>query len=209
MATRRGRAQIRGEHFTHRYLWYTAEMMRESACRDGVTDGRVTMAAGLFVFLAVEAFANDLGLRVAPMVWREERTFFGRGRYQGTLGKLRFIGAELGVTIDTSRRPYQTLRELRKRRDELTHARTEVVDRIVYYRTPAELRTIAPAVHRFGDDRFLGRAIGDAEQLCDQLQVAAQAHLGQGVITSPRAFRGMLMHQSGFILEPPGRAHGV
>lgn len=209
MATRRGRAHIRGEHFTHRYLWYTAEMLRDSAVQGEIVDGRMTMAAALFTFLAIEAFANDLGPRVAPPAWEDERAFFARGRYQGTLGKLRYIGTALGVPIDTSRRPYQTLRELRKRRDDLVHARTEIVDQVVYYRTPAELGTIAPAIHRFGDDRFLHRAMADAEELCDRLQAAAQADLGQGTIVSPRAFRGMLMHQSGSILDQPEALGGV
>jgi hypothetical protein len=160
-------------------------------------------AAGLFIFLAVEAFTNDLGGKVAPAQWADERRFFGQGRYQGTLGKLRFLAGQLDVALSTSRRPYQTVRELRRRRDRLAHGRPEVLERIVRFQDPREIQAIPPAVFAFSDTSFLERAMVDAESLCDTLQSAAQARLGQHEILSPWAFRGMIFHQISTIIEMP------
>jgi len=203
MTRKPGRAKITGEHYTHRYLWNAARSLRERGRPDEDGNGILLLASTLFVYLAVEAYSNDLGPRVCPKEWATERTFFNSKPYQGTLGKLAYLAKALDVPVHRSRRPFQTLKVLAQRRDMVVHGRTEVIEREVRYRDPRKLKNVPPAIFALADEHFLDRALSDAESFCDSLQQAAYIDLGQHVIQSPYAFMGMIGHQGGWITDLP------
>src|SRR5687768_2096004 len=94
-----GRARLTGEHYTHRHLWHAAEMLRERGRGPEDGNGILLMASTVFVYLAVEAYTNDLGARVCPSEWADERNFFSTGDFRGTLGKLAYLAKMLGVPV--------------------------------------------------------------------------------------------------------------
>ena len=203
MSKKPGRARITGEHFTHRYLWLAAVELRERGRSEEKGNGILIMAAMLFVYLAFEAYLNDVGLRLYPEMWGDEKSTFRTGDYRGTLGKAEYLRSALKLDFARGRRPFQTIVELDRRRDRLVHGHTEVLDREVRFSDPRQLDSVRAEVEGFSDSTFLARAFEDTEAFCDTLQAAAQAVRGHGTIWSPRAFRGMTMHQGGSILESP------
>jgi hypothetical protein len=201
----KGRAQIAGEHYTHRYLWHAAETLAEKGCVDE-TGGPLIMAGMLFTYFAFEAYLNFIGPVVCPSEWAEERSFFsGKGgdRYRGTLGKLHLLADRLSIELDSGRRPYQTVRLLDQRRDTVVHGRPEKIDIEVAFKNPASLRSIDPAIYGLADETFLRESFNDLEEIADTVQAEAQRQLGESEVWSPRAFRGMISHQGGSIIRMP------
>jgi hypothetical protein len=192
------RAHITGEIYTHRLLWHVAACLKAQG--DNAEEGATNQFLGslAFVYFALEAFLNDLGARVAPDEWANERETFGHGEYRGTIGKLDFLSERLAVVVDRGRRPYQTVVELEVRRDAMVHGRTEVVDHVIKYRDASRVPARKdPDLFQLVVGGFLDRAIADVEELCDRLQAAAQTLHGEHEIGSPRAFIGMMWHQGG------------
>jgi hypothetical protein len=198
-----GHARLSGEHYTHRYVWAAAETLRERGREDLDGNAVLIIASALFVYFAVEGYANDAGVRLFPDIWEREREFFAGDQFQGTLGKLEFLATELGVAVDKGRRPWQTLKTLEAHRHRLVHARTQMIDREVRFLHPRQLEAADADFYALADEDFLDRAVNDAESLCDALQAAARAKFGNRRVPLPRAFRGMLGQQGGSIDESP------
>jgi hypothetical protein len=198
-----GKARITGEHYTHRHLWHAAESFRQRGKTDENMGGLLDMAALLFVYFAFEAFLNDLGQRVCEGDWADEKKFFAVGPYQGTLGKLARIAETVNVKHDKSRRPYQTVAELEARRHRLVHGHTETLDLEVRFKHPDSLKSIPAAIYAIAEEPFLSTAFADVESMCDELQTATARQIGERELPGPRAFRGMIGHQGGSIVEMP------
>jgi hypothetical protein len=79
----------------------------------------------LMAYFAYEAYLNLVGPKVDQEAWKNEREFFGKRPYQGTAGKLKRICEAIKIEVDRGKRPYQTIRELKKLRDFLTHGKPE------------------------------------------------------------------------------------
>jgi len=132
------REKVVGEYNTHMYLW--------NGCKELVKMGDEVskqkehrslyyhMAGNLMAYLTYEAYLNFVGLRLLPKVWKNEREFFGRGKYRGIEGKLQLILEKCGIpTIDKGRRPYQTIAKLGNLRDFLVHGKPWIYGKIVEY----------------------------------------------------------------------------
>jgi len=203
---KKGRAQITGEHYTHRYLWHAAETLAEKghSIEDG--GGVLLMAATLFAYFALESYLNYIGPIACPDEWSRERQFFGGDGgdpYKGTLGKLHLLSDRLHVSLDRGRRPYQTVALLDQRRDAVVHGRPERINVEVTFKDPRFLESADPAIYAFADEDFLRQVFQDLETVGDSIQLAAQQQLGEHTVWSPRAFRGMTGHHGGSILEMP------
>jgi hypothetical protein len=191
-------ARLTGEIFNHRLLWHSAHVLSKQATDREEGSTYSLLAATLFAYLALEAYLNDVGPRVAPEQWKDERESFSQGEYRGTLGKLEFLLRQLDLKYDKGRRPFQTVRELDRRRDALVHPRTEKVDHLIRYRDAAKVQTHKdPELFEFADQNFLVQAFQDIEVLCDGIQGAARQRLGEHEILWPVAFRGAMWHQGG------------
>jgi hypothetical protein len=191
-------ARLTGEIFNHRLLWHSAQVLRQQAAEREEGSTYSILAATLFVYLALEAYLNDIGPRASPAQWKNERETFSRGDYRGTLGKLEFLLSHFALKYERGQRPFQTVSDLDRRRDALVHPRTEKVDHLVQYRDAAKVQTHKePELFEFADPLFLDRAFEDVEGLCDRIQGAAQQQLGEHEIPWPAAFRGAMWHQGG------------
>jgi hypothetical protein len=83
------------------------------------------MAGMLMAYFTFEAYLNLVGPRLDREAWRDEREFFNKAPYRGTHGKLRRICEKLGIHVNSGKRPYQTIRELKRLRDFLAHGRSQ------------------------------------------------------------------------------------
>lgn len=121
------------EVYNHQILWGVAERNLRRAISSQKKDKMFyALGAMLLLFFAFEGYLNWLGNRIAPEVWEEERQFFSRPPYQGTLGKYRFLIKVLRLpTSDTSRGPFQTAKRLLDLRRLAVHPKAEAGDRAV------------------------------------------------------------------------------
>lgn len=120
------------ETYNHRILWEAADKNLQLATSSS-NDRKYFALGGMFLFFAAfEGYLNWLGTRIAPEVWEDERQFFSRAPYQGTIGKYRFLAKILNLPVaDASKGPFQTLKKLRKLRDMVAHPKPEAGTRSV------------------------------------------------------------------------------
>lgn len=195
--------EIEAEHLAHRLLWLGAETL-DGQRDEGAAAPFPAMASLLFVYLALEAFLNDLGTRIRPEIWRDERKFFGR-KWRGTLGKLNYLAGELGLELPTDRRPYQSIKELDHRRNRLVHPRTSRFSRKVMTSDPANYFERNPLVTDLDDREFFARAREDVSQICNGLLARAPSFVKDAL--GEDAFYGSIDRQTTWLPAEP-RAPG-
>jgi hypothetical protein len=123
------------EVYNHRIIWGAA--VRNLDLSDQQSEGSKfhALAAMFLFYTAFEGYLNWLGVRIAPEVWADERQFFSRAPYQGTLGKYRFLSKILNQPeTDSSKGVFQTAKELNKLRDMVAHPKVEKGERPVKYK---------------------------------------------------------------------------
>lgn len=92
------------------------------------------LSAMFLFFAAFEGYLNWLGSRVAPEVWKDERQFFSRSPFQGTLGKYRFLATIIHISNpDPSQGPFQTANDLLELRNMVAHPKTEAGEKQVKF----------------------------------------------------------------------------
>jgi hypothetical protein len=189
---------VTGEYFPHRALWVDAlnlfdlsEELNRGAAYSSALGSMVLMS------FVLEGFVNFLVEKVRPETWKKRRTFFSRDPYQGTLGKLRYIAAEVAFAFDQGARPYETIQELQRRRNLLAHNHLDSYSLEVplsetsIFRYESEYSGIA-------DQQFLSMARADLESFCNALQERAYASSGVLELKGP-ALRSYVSHGSGTI----------
>ena len=186
------KVQLTGEFLTHRTLWRTAQRFLAVGLGEPKGSFYPLLAAAVFSYFAFEAFLNAALRAVAHDVWVDERTFFSKGEYRGTLGKFGYLAAISEQVVDKSRRPYQTVRELSDARDFLVHAKTEEFDVIVPAERLDEMRPHPSALDRYSSAEFVARAVADVEALSDALHSSLVAKFGNiGIGSGQGAFSGI------------------
>jgi len=118
--------EIKGEGFTHQYLWNCAKTLLLQPETKSPKDGYFQMAGMVMAYFVYEAYLNLVGARVDREAWQNERQFFSRQPYRGTDGKLRRICEEIGIEIERDKRPFKTILELARLRNFLAHGKREV-----------------------------------------------------------------------------------
>jgi hypothetical protein len=128
VASKRAVSKIEGRVYTHRIVWRVAVDAGKRAARSR-KDWNARVTASLFCAFTFEAFLNVLIEHVDQDVWRREREFFGKGRYAGTRGKLRWIEKALTArsTGDMARNRQRVLKTF-ELRDMLAHAKPIVYE---------------------------------------------------------------------------------
>lgn len=154
----------------------------------------------LLCYSALEAYLNYIGPLLLPQEWANEKSFFSKGRHRGTLGKLALLQKRCGLSNKRDRRPWQTLKELNRRRDLFMHPRSESWDHEVTYTDPENLKRIDPKLFALVDEDFVDMAMEDIRVVCDPLHRAAAELLGGGPAFGLHAFIGMIGHQGQSLL---------
>lgn len=200
MPTSIGRARLVGEHYTWRSLWTGAQMLQERSRGEESGDWWLTLSAMLLAFAALEAYLNYIGPELCPEEWADEKATFSTGSYRGTLGKLTLLMTHCGIEIDRGRKPWQTLKDLNQRRDQLMHPRSEAWDREVTFKDSNELGHIDPQFFSLADPVFVDEAMAAIQSVCGPLHQAAGRLVGGGPAFGASAFIGMVGHQGGSII---------
>jgi hypothetical protein len=117
--------EIVGECYTHQHLRNAAKALLTQPETRTPKDGYFQMAGMLMAYLTFEAYLNLVGPRVDRAAWKTERDFFNKAPYRGTPGKLKLICQKLNIQVNPGKRPYQTIRELKRLRDFLAHGRSQ------------------------------------------------------------------------------------
>ncbi|MEW6406231.1 MAG: hypothetical protein AB1649_30970, partial [Chloroflexota bacterium] len=126
MATAKIRRAQKYEIYNHRILGISAHKFLTLAKSDEIEGKYYALAAVLFSFMAFEGYLNWLGSRIAENVWRNERDFFSRPPFKGTLGKFSYLVTLLHLEMpDPSKGPYQTALEVHRLRDSIAHTTPE------------------------------------------------------------------------------------
>jgi len=119
------------ETYNHRILWGAAERNLRQATSPKNKDAKYFALGAMFLFFAAfEGYLNWLGTRIAPEVWVDERRFFSRSPFQGTLGKYQFLAKILHLP-NPSQVPFRTANNLLKLRNMVAHPTAEAGERLV------------------------------------------------------------------------------
>lgn len=175
------KARVTGEHYIDLQLWATAQYLLGIGVRAKKGKFHPLLAASVFAFFAFEAYLNEVGRQLDPKVWGREREFFAKGKYQGPLGKFKYLAAKTGYQYSSGTRPFQTVRGLAKVRDLLAHGRMETFD----VRTSvnrADAIGLTPKIMEWGHLSFAKKAVVDIESLADGLMIAAKHTYGEWAV---------------------------
>ncbi len=173
--------------YTHRRLWLAATQLAEHGDEKPLHNWYGYLASQLLSFFAIEGLLNYILQELRGDVWNREREFFAGPEYRGTLGKFDYLAEELGVDVDKSRRPYQSLKKLANRRNDMVHPRTEIAEG-TREMSVADIGRAHPLIQNSSQDNTR-RIRGDLETLGDQLFAAAKTH-GLRVTGESGAFSG-------------------
>ncbi len=116
---RRFTQETEGEEYLHKAAWEVVKRQiahAEANPKGSLYDDLVAMA---FAFHSIEGYLNFVGEKIAPDLWVDERTTF---KETGLTGKLGAICERCGISMpDKGKRPFATVRELKKLRDRMAH----------------------------------------------------------------------------------------
>jgi hypothetical protein len=184
-----------GEDLPHRLMWVVVEEQAELAkTREG--DWSIpSLAAMVFAFLAMEAYLNYVGLRLAPEIWEKEREHF---RTTGFKGKLREVMDTAGLNWEPGKRPIQTVLGLEKLRNAIAHGRPERRAGKILHAEGTEPPYPAFSLRSmFTPKSKMPKAVHDVEQLANGIHIAAKPRLkAADVLFGREAFRGPLSYNS-------------
>jgi len=120
-----------GEEYLHKDVWRVVQRQldyAETNPQGALYDDLVAM---VFAFHAIEGYLNYVGEKIAPDLWRDEKTKFSEN---GVTGKLAAICERCGLgSPDYGKSPYGTLSELKKLRNAMAHPRTRKTGGTVEY----------------------------------------------------------------------------
>ena len=127
-----------GEEYLHKVVWRVVQRQIDYAERNPKGALYDDLAAMVFAFQALEGYLNFAGEKIAPDLWRDEKSQFSN---DGIAGKLAAICECCGLAPpDYGRRPYRTVRELKKLRNTVAHPRPLKIGGTVKYQTSASRR---------------------------------------------------------------------
>ncbi|MDP3111944.1 MAG: hypothetical protein Q8M71_07580 [Thermodesulfovibrionales bacterium] len=172
--------KIKGTSYTHKILWPTAKYQMEAAKQLPERKKYFYLSAMVMAFFTLESYLNYLGEIIDPTTWKSEKLFFTEKPYIGTLGKLSFLINKLGMLqFDRGKRPYQTIKQLKRIRDFLVHGRTEKYNGTVKYKdgSSPDLDVVKSYLEKHISERKANIALEDTEQIIKELHhKAAKTH---------------------------------
>ena len=123
------------EKYNYRILWGAAERNLRLAVPSNKDAKFFSLGAMFLFFAAFEGYLNWLGTRIVPEVWEDEKQFFSRTPYQGTLGKYRFLAKILHLPDpDPGQGAFQTAKDLLVLRDMVAHPKPEACEKQVKFK---------------------------------------------------------------------------
>lgn len=122
------------EVYNYKILWSLAKKNLIIAQEQSSDAKTFSLGAMLFIYFTFEGYLNWIGSLIAPKVWSNERSFFSKRSYKGTLGKYRYLRKLLHLPEpDFSKGAVQTLRSLEKLRNDAVHSKQERGTRVIKF----------------------------------------------------------------------------
>jgi hypothetical protein len=159
--------------YTYSHVWCAASSLLKSAKEHSVGSNHCRVSAVLFSAFAVEACLNHLG---------EKEEEEGRlphwhiiERKLSPHEKLDLLSLHFRIEIDRGQRPFQTLHELFKFRDNLAHGKTCEVPGSYEEGTDSEKNIMDPPwFSRWYSDEAVQRAVNDSREVIERLLKGAR-----------------------------------
>ena len=191
---------IIGELFTHKILWECCELNFQAAEKaNAEKPGPVyyELTAMLMAYLTYEAYINFLGDRVAPEVWKTERVFFNTDPYRGIAGKLRKISEVCDIrNLNKGERPYQTINELCKLRDYLSHGKTDKYEVEIAHSRTDNPSLFQSSLLELVTPETMKRALEDVKTFIDFLHLRAAPYVKDSMF-GDKPLEGIIEHSAG------------
>jgi hypothetical protein len=190
------RTSVEGERFLHKDLWRVVERQLEHATaipRGAFYDDLVAM---VFALLALEAYLNFVGERIAPEIWKDEREFFRKEPYRGFDGKLRKILELVGI-MEPARdvRPYSTVWLLKDLRDLIAHAKLMRFGSVIEHTADEEPSMFYSPLRDVITHENAEGARDDIKAFIETIHAAAIPKVGD-IWFGPAAFGGTVQYSS-------------
>ncbi len=149
---------------TYVYCWIAAREALKQAKQQESGRFYACMTAGVFSAFTIEAFLNHLGQRRV----QEWKAF---ERKLGPYEKLILLKQMLHFSADTSKPPFQTLRDILRLRNSLAHGKTATVDTDLIVDDPSEEAVCYPEPDwkKLCSLSFVTRMVEDAEAMVRDL----------------------------------------
>jgi hypothetical protein len=120
------------EFYNHEVLWGIADRNIKNAQNLKKEAMFYSLGGLILLYFAFEGYLNWLGNKISPEVWENEKDFFSRHPYRGTLGKYCYLCKILVLPKpDASKGEFQTAKELEKLRNFAVHPKAESGNRMV------------------------------------------------------------------------------
>lgn len=160
--------------FNHRIVWYAAIANLELIKADDEDSKYYALGAMVLTFFAFEGYLNWLGVLIQPDVWKDERRFFQKEPFRGTLGKHLFLREHLGLpALSKETRPFSTAIMLCEVRNVLAHTKPEKGERYVEYTFPDYPPTYEGQLQTMINPDRAQMAREDIEDLANQLHAGS------------------------------------
>lgn len=160
-----------GEEYVHKTVWRVAQRQLANAEANPTGGMMDYLVALVFVSHAMEGYANYLGDKVAPEIWKDERTRFPGG----LTDKFEALHEICALpAIERGNRPWQTIRGLKELRDSIAHPRIRVACKKTEFVADKEPPLFAKSwLDSVVSKTMAVRAIEDAHAIADRLHNAA------------------------------------
>jgi len=191
---------IKGELFTHKILWECCELncqAAEKAAAEKTGTIYWELTEMLMAYLTYEAYINFLGDRVAPEAWRNEREFFNNDPYRGIAGKLKKITEVCYIRdLKKGERPYQTVNELCKLRDYLSHGKPDKYEIEIAHSRRNQPSLFHSNLYELVTPEKMKRALEDVKSFIDFLHHTAAPYV-KDTLFGDKPLDGIIEHSAG------------
>lgn len=194
MSKQRFVEEASGEEYVHKAVWLVAKRQISHAEAHPKGAQFDHLVARVFASHALEGYANFLGEKVAPELLADERTRF---RKTGLGGKLLALYERCGLPApEKGRRPWSTIRKLKRLRDCIAHPRTQTTNKTTEYVDGKEPPLFAKSwMDRVVSHQNAVLAMEDVKAIVDLLHQAAMVRFPQSGLL-PDGLEGILSIRS-------------
>lgn len=174
----RVRVTLERDVATYSELWHGAKIIHDKAVEDPKGSHYAFMSALVLFAFSVEAYCNAIGEGIFQVQWNSHDDPVER---KGPLEKIGLIASALGVAIDRSTRPWQSLKLLFRVRNWLAHGKVHAIrlEKVIPYSPDrsdylGDVYAKAPW-DEFCNDAFVSRVREDVEALLRTLHAKVPA----------------------------------
>jgi hypothetical protein len=185
------------ECITYELLWLSARHQLLAAKSHPEKAGYFRLAFMILTYMTIEGYVNHVGEILFPEVWKNEQQYFSRGKkYPGSLGKIRFIAHKVGMHISETDRPFVTVKELKRVRDTLAHARTERFTKEIEIPKGSLANLVTPKIFELLSDELQNRAIIDVPDFLHALNRHTKLAFPDEPNLNDHILNGMMVSQT-------------